>query len=88
MPRTSIDQRWRVTSLQETGFSSWAISACLGISKSTVCVILNCHVTRPHEVADIHRSGRPCKTSLREDRRLPLIALRNIFPTALEFCRP
>ena len=87
MPRTTIGQRWRVVALREAGMSSRAISARLGIPKSTVCDIFNRHAQRPGDVADRHRSGRPRKTTPREDRRLGRIALRKRFCTSMELRR-
>ena len=87
MPRTTIGQRWRVVALREAGMSSRAISARLGIPKSTVCDIFNRHTQRPGDVTDRHRSGRPRKTTPREDRRLGRIALRKRFCTSMELRR-
>ena len=74
-------------SLSEQGMSSRAISARLGIPKSTVCNIVNRHAVRPGDVSDRPRSGRPRKTTPREDRRLARIAMRNRFSTTMELRR-
>ena len=78
---------WRVIALSEQGMSSRAISARLGIPKSTVCNIVNRHAVRPGDVFDRPRSGRPRKTTPREDRRLARIAMRNRFSTTMELRR-
>ena len=88
MSRTTIGQRWRVIALSEQGMSSRAISARLGIPKSTVCNIVNRHAVRPGDVSDRPRSGRPRKTTPREDRPLARIAMRNRFSTTMELRRP
>ena len=87
MPRTTIGQRWRVVALSEAGMSSRGISARIGIPKTTVGNILNRHAVRPGDVADLPRSGRPRKTTSREDRRLSRIAMRSRFSTTMELRR-
>ena len=87
MPRTTTDHRWMVISLKEAGFSSRAIFTLLGIPKSTVFGILNRHLTRPHEVSDLHRSGRPCETPPREGQRLPELHWKIDSPLPWDFIR-
>ena len=87
MPRTTIRQRWSVIALNGTGMKAPDISRRLGIPRRTVYGILSRHAVRPNEVKDLPCSGRPRKTTPREDRRLGRLTPRNRFCTSIELRR-
>ena len=87
MGKTSVSQRWRVIGLADTGMAVRAISARLGIPKSTVGDIIQRHRNRPDDVSDLPRSGRPRKTTPRQNRLLGRMAIRDRFCTSMELKR-
>jgi transposase len=74
--RIGEDIRWQIVGLQRAGLSQTAISEQLGISQSSVSRTLQKH-NNTGEVKDLERSGRPRKSTPRQDRLLSRLAVRD-----------
>ena len=74
MAKTTIGQRWRIIGRWEAGASADTISITISIPRSTVFAIIRRHRDNPRDVVDKPRSGRPRKTTTREDRSLCRLA--------------
>lgn len=76
MVKRSHGERWQVVGMLRCGMTQADISRALGMPRSTVCDIVRRYRANPQEVKDLPRSGRPRKTSAREDRTLCRLARR------------
>ena len=79
------DRAWMVI-LHEEGYSSRQIAAKVGCNQSTVIRVLQKH-KETGNTKDRHRSGRPKKSTKRDDRVLIRISLGNRKLTSPELLR-
>jgi transposase len=84
MPRRmlTLEQKWQVISMRNTGLSLRRIADQFGVSHSVISRLLKRH-REARIVKECDRSGRPRKTSPRDDRALSQSARRRPFSTAL-----
>ncbi|MFC1381391.1 MAG: helix-turn-helix domain-containing protein [gamma proteobacterium symbiont of Clathrolucina costata] len=79
--RLSNEQRARALGMLDAGTDQTAVAAAFGVHKSTISRLLQRYRTAG-TVNDRQRSGRPRVTTLRQDRAIRLVHLRNRFKTA------
>ena len=79
--RLSDATRWQIIGMSNAGLSGQEISRHLGYSQSVICRLLNKFQQKNH-VQDRARSGRPRKTSRREDGALLRLVRRFPFLTS------
>lgn len=82
-PKVSIGQRWQIIGMHRTGMSCRAIGRQLNLSHTTISRLIAKHVATG-DVKDRSKSGRPPKTSAREDRVLVRMAWRNPFLNSVQ----
>lgn len=79
----SLDIRKKIVKLHGKGHSYTRISKSLLVSRNTVAKVVQRSRQR-HDVANVRRPGRPCKLTLRDERRLLRIAEANRKASTLE----
>ena len=79
--RLSDATRWQIIGMSNAGLSGREISRRLGYSQSVICRLLN-KFQQTNHVQDRARSGRPRKTSRREDGTLMRLVRRFPFLTS------
>ena len=77
-PGMTFEQHERVIGMLTAGLSARDVARHFQRHKSTISRLLN-RFQQTGNVADRPRSGRPCKTTPREDRLLTTSSRRNIF---------
>ena len=82
MPRhkLTLEQKWQVIGMRNTGLSLRRIADQFGVSHSVISRLLK-HHREARTVKERDRSGRPHKTSPRDDRALSQSARRRPFLT-------
>ena len=86
MPQLSQVQRERVVGMIQAGESCRRVARHFGFSFKTICQLVS-RLNQTGSTSDRPRSGRPRKTTARDDPRIRLIHLRNRFVTAVETTR-
>ena len=83
MPRhkLTLEQKWQVIGMRNTELNLHRIADQFGVSHSAISRLLKCH-REARTVKERDRSGRPRKTSPRDDRALSQSARRRPFWTA------
>ena len=76
MPRLSLQDKARAIGQLEAGVPGYRVAAAFGVSSGTISK-LKTKFRETGDVKDRPRSGRPRKTTPREDRFLGLASLRN-----------
>ena len=84
MVKWTQGERWQVVGMLRAGYRPQAVARALGIPRSTVYDIAKRHRDMPESVADLPRSGRPRKTSAREDRALCRLARQHRTSTSTQ----
>ena len=79
--RLSDATRWQIIGMSNAGLSGQEISRHLGYSQSVICRLLN-KFQQTNQLQDRARSGRPRKTSRREDGALLRLVRRFPFLTS------
>ena len=79
--RPSIEQRARAIGMVQAGADQNVVARHLGVHKSTISRLVQ-KFRQTNTVNDRPRSGRPRATTLRQDRTIRLMHLRNRFKTA------
>ena len=87
MPRCklTLEQKWQVIGMRNTELNLHRIADQFGVSHSAISRLSKCH-REARTVKERDRSGRPRKTSPRDDRALSQSARRCPFSTARRLC--
>ena len=86
MPRLLQNERERAVGMFQAGMTQIEIANHFNCSRMTIYRLL-VRVRATGTTSDRPRSGRPGETTLRQDRHITLIHLRNRFVTAVETAR-
>jgi transposase len=83
MPRLLKNERERAVGMFQEGMTQTEIANYFNCSRMTIYRLL-VRVRATGTTSDRRRSGRPRETTLRQDRHITLIHLRNRFVTAVD----
>jgi transposase len=86
MPRLLQNERERAVGMFQAGMTQTEITNHFNSSRMTIYRLLS-RVRATGTTSDRRRSGRPPETTLRQDRHITLIHLRNRFVTAVDTAR-
>jgi transposase len=86
MPRLLQNERERAIVMFQAGMTQTEIANHFNCSRMTIYKLLVC-VRATGTTSDRWRNGRPRETTLRQDRHITLIHLRNRFVTAVDTAR-
>jgi transposase len=82
--KLTIPERWQAVGMHNGGFSHRRVADHLRVNHSIIVRLMQ-HFRQTGNVTDRPRAGRPCKTTLREDRLISRWARQRPFSTAGAF---
>ena len=86
MPRLRKDEREQAISMLRAGMTQLQVANHFNVSRMTITRLAN-RVRNTASTNDRPRSGRPRETTLRQDRYIRIIHLRNRFVNASQTAR-